>query len=408
MSLDTTIKKSNRLPTKEELIEKINAIDNPSELLRLRIFFEGDTNDNQEIEEGQDEYSKMIDEVLAIYKQKDEPLLIRRELLAISKLQIFENRFAPLMFWFSILMLMLMGFIIMFSFSSEARFLVTPLVLWQMTVLYGILMIVPLSELLYIVYLKNKEKLKVSTNQLIFRTVAIPLMPLRMGARRLSDNDWLWIPFWKWSKCNDILLEELKRKFSLPMIGIALLIIPILFIDLNKTVGEQVAARVPDISLYLEAVQAFIWIAFTFEFILMFSVTRDKLDYSKTNWIDLFIILLPLVSFLRTFRAIQGIARVNQVARAYRFRGVITKVREALVLADMIQRIMYPNPETQLRALQKKIQKNRREKIHLEKQVEMAVRRIKRFREKRELKKELKKEKKAQKENNKQSNKQKI
>jgi voltage-gated potassium channel len=226
--------------------------------------------------------------------------------------------------------------------------------------------------------------------------VAIPLMPLRMGARRLSDNDWVWIPFWRWSKCNDVLLEELKRKFSMPMIGIALLIIPILFIDLNKTVGEQVAAHVPEISLYLEAVQAFIWIAFTFEFILMFSVTRDKLDYCKTNWIDLFIILLPLVSFLRTFRAIQGIARVNQLARAYRFKGVITKVREALVLADMVQRIMYPNPETQLRALQKKIQKNRREKIHLEKQVEMAVRRIKSSREKKEIKKQQKAQKKMQ------------
>ncbi|WP_338769756.1 hypothetical protein WAF17_10485 [Bernardetia sp. ABR2-2B] len=395
--MSSTTNTDNHLPTKEELIERINAIDNPSELLRLRVFFDDETINEQETEEGVDEYSKMIDEVLAIYKQKDEPLLIRQELPAISKLQIFENRFAPLMFWFSIVMLMLMGFIIMFSFSPQARELVTPFVLWQSTLLYGILMLVPLAELIYVFYLKNKEGLKVSKSQLIFRAVAIPLMPLRMGARRLSDSDWLWIPFWRWSKCNDILLEELKRKFSMPMIAIALLIIPILFIDLNKTVGEQVAARVPDIKLYLESVQAFIWVAFTFEFILMFSVTRDKLDYCKANWIDLFIILLPLVSFLRTFRAIQGLARVNQVARAYRFKGVITKVREALVLADMVQRIMYPNPETQLRALQKKIQKNRREKIHLEKQVEMAVTRIKKFREKRKLKNEQKAQKKKQK-----------
>ncbi len=394
--MSSTTNKTHHLPTKEELIERINQIDNPSELLRLRVFFDNEVINEEEIQEGVDEYSKMIDEILSIYKQKDEPLLVRQELSAISQLQIFENRFAPLMFWFSILMLMLMGFIIMFSFTEKARLLVTPSVLWQMTALYGILMIVPLSEFLYIIHLKNKEHLKVSIYQLIFRIVAIPLMPLRMGARRLSSDEWLWIPFWNWTKCNDILLEELKRKFSMPMIGIALLIIPILFIDLNKTVGDQVAARIPEISLYLEAVQAFIWIAFTFEFILMFSVTRDKLDYCKANWIDLFIILLPLVSFLRTFRAIQGIARVNQVARAYRFKGVITKVREALVLADMVQRIMYPNPETQLKALQKKIQKNRREKIHLEKQVEMAVRRIKGSREKKEIKKQQKAQKKMQ------------
>lgn len=395
MSSDTNNK--SHLPTKEELIERINAIDNPSELLRLRILFDNEDIGEEETKEGVDEYSKMIDEVLAIYKQKDEPLLIRQHLPAISQLQIFENRFAPLMFWFSIVMLMLMGFIIMFSFSPQARELITPLVLWQATLLYGILMLVPLVELIYVIHLKNKEGLKIPKKHIVFRAIAIPLMPLRMGARRLSDSEWLWIPFWHWSKCNDILLEELKRKFSMPMIAIALLIIPILFIDLNKTAGEQVAARVPNIKLYLEAVQAFIWVAFTFEFILMFSVTREKLDYCKRNWIDLFIILLPLVSFLRTFRAIQGIARVNQVARAYRFKGVITKVREALVLADMVQRIMYPNPEAQLRALQKKIQTNRREKLHLEKQVEMAVRRIKKFREKKELKKEKKAQKKMQK-----------
>lgn len=236
--MSSTTNKGNHLPTKEELIERINQIDNPSELLRLRVFFDNENIDEDQTKEGVDEYSKMIDEVLAIYKQKDEPLTIRQNLAAISKLQIFENRFAPLMFWFSIVMLMLMGFIIMFSFSEEARLLVTPLVLWDMTALYGVLMVIPLSELFYVIYLKNKEHLKVSIYQLIFRVIAIPLMPLRMGARRLSDNDWLWIPFWGWSKCNDVLLEELKRKFSMPMIGIALLIIPILFIDLNKTVGE--------------------------------------------------------------------------------------------------------------------------------------------------------------------------
>lgn len=173
MSLDTATTSTNQdahLPTKEELIERINAIDTPSELLRLRVFFDTDatTAGKNQIEEGQDEYSKMIDEVLAIYKQKDEPLLIKQELPNLSKLQIFENRFAPIMFWFSIVMLMLMGFIIMFSFSSEARELVTPLLLWQMTVLYVVLMVVPLAELLYIIHLKKGEGIKVSTNQIIF------------------------------------------------------------------------------------------------------------------------------------------------------------------------------------------------------------------------------------------------
>ena len=89
--MSSNTKKTNHLPTKEELIERINQIDNPSELLRLRVFFDNEDIDEEQTNEGVDEYSKMIDEVLAIYKQKDEPLLIHQELPAISKLQILKS-----------------------------------------------------------------------------------------------------------------------------------------------------------------------------------------------------------------------------------------------------------------------------------------------------------------------------
>lgn len=60
------------------------------------------------------------------------------------------------------------------------------------------------------------------------------------------------------------------------------------------------------------------------------------------------------------------------------------KVRNALLLADAAQRILYPNPSIQLKSLQKKLRENARQRKELERQVLIAV---ERYRKKQEKKK---------------------
>lgn len=69
--------------------------------------------------------------------------------------------------------------------------------------------------------------------------------------------------------------------------------------------------------------------------------------------------------------------RVNSLARTYRVRGLLLKAREALILAEAVQKLMYPNPNKQLITLQKKLRKNQRQRKDLEHLVLMAIERIK-------------------------------
>ena len=152
------------------------------------------------------------------------------------------------------------------------------------------------------------------------------------------------------------------------MIGIALLIVPVLLIEWKLM--DYVRDEWPDlhINLILESVQTFIWCAFTFEFLLMISISDRKLHYVKKNWIDLLIILLPFVSFLRTLR-ISQIARLKYATRSFKLRGVITKARQGLIFVDFLQRIFRLRPETEVKRLYRLLRENQRDRAELERKL---------------------------------------
>jgi len=204
------------------------------------------------------------------------------------------------------------------------------------------------------------------------RLLALLFPPLRIGSRDIVSGKHAWIPGWQWCKVNEGLFTELKRRFVLPMIGIAVLIIPVLIIEWKFL--DEVRANFPQlkITLILEAIQTFIWCSFTFEFLLMISISSRKLTYVKKNWIDLLIILLPFVSFLRTLR-ISQIARLKYATRSFKLRGVITKARQGLIFVDFIQRIFRLRPENEVKRLFRLLQENQRDREELQQKLKEVI-----------------------------------
>ena len=151
--------------------------------------------------------------------------------------------------------------------------------------------------------------------------------PLRLCARNQEMNGKIWLPGLRWRKVNASLRARLERMLSVPMILIALAILPVLLIEFGMR--HQVAAhRWLQITLHVSL--GVIWFAFAAEFIVMLSVADKKLRYCKGHWIDIAIILLPFVSFLRSLRIVRAtrvarLARVEQLvrmSRLYRLRGL--------------------------------------------------------------------------------------
>ncbi len=198
--------------------------------------------------------------------------------------------------------------------------------------------------------------------------------PLRMCARNSELGNRIWFPRIGWRLPDERLRDYLTRLFSGPVLCIAVLILPVLGIEFF--LAEQVE-RFSWLQGGLMLSTGLIWVAFTTEFIVMVSVAERKLDYCKRHWIDLAIILLPLVSFLRTLQLLRAtrlaqVARVPQLtkmARVYRLRGVSTKALRAFVLLDLTSRLLRTSPE-------KRIARLRLEHARLSKEIQEIDRRI--------------------------------
>ena len=199
--------------------------------------------------------------------------------------------------------------------------------------------------------------------------------PLRMCARHRGSRERIWLPKLGWQVADHRLIRRLERAFSLPMIGIALLILPVLGL---QTFYQERIADYPALRAALHVGTGVIWFAFATEFIVMVSVTPRKFTYCRQHWLDLVIIVLPLISFLRTLRILRAaklmnlgkVQQLSRLMRVYRLRGVTLRGWRALLLLDMVQRLLLSSPEKRIRKLEALCIDKERELEQLHEQIE--------------------------------------
>lgn len=174
------------------------------------------------------------------------------------------------------------------------------------------------------------------------------------------DGSHVWVVGMGWLKRTRLLERRLTSAFSVPMIGIALPIIPLIIIQL---IWSQKVNTDLNLKFLMATATALIWIAFVFEFAVMFSVTTRKLKYCKEHWINMVIIGLPLIGFLR-IAALGGLIKVKQLAKTVsvlRLRGIFIRFLRALIVLGIIDRIMRRKPEQKIEKLEKLIEEKEEE-----------------------------------------------
>lgn len=115
---------------------------------------------------------------------------------------------------------------------------------------------------------------------------------------------------------DDQLRRRVDRFFHVPMIILALLVLPLLLLDYVyiRETGTGGATRGWLWWLVIGGL-TLIWIAFTLEFVLKIAIAEHRWEYLRRNWLDLIIIVIPLLRPLR----VAALARTSQ---AFRLRGV--------------------------------------------------------------------------------------
>ncbi len=182
--------------------------------------------------------------------------------------------------------------------------------------------------------------------------------PLRLVARNQNTGSTVWFPRMGWREVDDALFRTMEKAFGIPMIFVALLIIPLLSVEFYFYHIDIKPS--PVFRLCLDIGTALVWMGFAIEFFVMFSLANKRVRYCKEHWLDVLIICLPLIGFIRLLR-LGGLLRLKQLtrlSRLYRLRGLAVRAYRAIMLIDLINLVMQGNEERRLRRLQELLQEH--------------------------------------------------
>jgi voltage-gated potassium channel len=123
------------------------------------------------------------------------------------------------------------------------------------------------------------------------------------------------------------LATKIERRIDIPMIILALLIIPVVVVEL-----EIVATNAYFVSCATK-IDDGIWVVFLLEYLILVSLYDDKVAYTKRSWLNLVILLLspPLIcpegfALIRSLRSL----RVLRLFRALRFFRVLIALKRGI------------------------------------------------------------------------------
>lgn len=202
------------------------------------------------------------------------------------------------------------------------------------------------------------------------------LPPLRIAAKRCNDTTYIW---WNgnWQLVNQSLYEHLEKNFLYPILFISFFMIPF-------WVTEILFSQIIDTYFVLYHLMnlgnALVWGLFVIEFIIMFSITQKRSQYLITHWLEIFIIILPILALTRFFiiskyvkiskTYVLWFVKAQDMLNIYRARVVINRIIRILIIIDIVKRFYQrKNPEKYLEILRDKLTEQEQELADLKKQI---------------------------------------
>lgn len=146
------------------------------------------------------------------------------------------------------------------------------------------------------------------SNRLIVIAPNEPVPPPLPGVRHLR------LPRVGIVVADDDLRFRVDRVFHWPMIVLALLVLPLLAIELLYLDKFPEAER-NWIGILCWIGFTVIWLAFFIEFVIKIAIAECRVEYCKRNWLDIIIIIVPALRPLR-------LTSLVRTSRAFKLRGV--------------------------------------------------------------------------------------
>lgn len=290
-----------------------------------------------------------------------------------------ETLIAKTMFFLAILFLSIAAVIIQYM-QTEAIFAKLPYTLQMIDILLKLWVIFFLERILYIIFCGH-----ITWKNYVNSALMLIFPPLRLAARRCHHKRFIW--FLGWQPVSKQSYEALEKKFLLPILFISLFMIPFWITEIFFP--QRISSH--DVLYHLINLgNAIIWGLFVAEFIVMMSIAEKRREYIIKHWLELFIIILPMLAlarFILVARYIQLLervrwlkfAKVQRILNIYRARSVLHRLLRMLIIIDIIKRFYQrKNPEKYLNMLQEKLQEKEQEVETLKQQIKETTELIKR------------------------------
>lgn len=115
--------------------------------------------------------------------------------------------------------------------------------------------------------------------------------------------------------------DDLRRRvdhfFYWPMIVLAVAVLPLFLIELSHPEDRT--------ELFVDIAFALIWLAFFIEFVVKVTIAESRVEYLRRNWLDVVIILLPILRALR-------LTSLVRMGRVLKLRGVAFKLLRTVIV----------------------------------------------------------------------------
>ena len=179
------------------------------------------------------------------------------------------------------------------------------------------------------------------------------LPPCRMAIRPGASGAAIWLPGLGWRRTGEALFEELERRAAFPMLCVTLLILPVVAVEFLL---EDRIAELPWLGLSVHFANAVIWFFFAIELVIMLPLAERKKQYCMKNWVNVVVVLMPFLGFLRTVRLFSAVGAVHsaRLVHGWRLRGVLVRMIRIVLFFKLVERFMRRNPEAFMKKLREK------------------------------------------------------
>lgn len=297
--------------------------------------------------------------------------------------QKLETLLATAMFFLAILFLAVAAVLVQYL-QTDFSFKILPYLDEMFHFLFGLWWLFLGERLIYLIFCADR-----GLKTLLFSLFILLFPPLHLAARRCGVPPAIWI-YPQWHQIDSILFEELETWFLYVTLAVSLLMLPFWIIEIfyAEMLYENLLLH-----HLVNLGNALIWGVFVAEFIIEFSITPKRGDYLVKHWLELFIIILPMImlsrfvkiSYVTGLFGVEGIAelqifklaKLRQMLSLYRARAAFNRILRILTLIELFQRWQQRrDPQKYLSHLQEKLAYHQEQVLEIQHKIEETQRLI--------------------------------